>query len=197
MKQIKNSLTFVILITLLSSCASMKLTKNWESNSFENTKKEKILVASRATDIEFRKAFEQEIVSKLKNEGVNAVAAYKTFPDLKDKKNRSEEEINQIVTMFKSKGINAVLSTSLKDTKVLKSSPDKKVSNNTSTANIGKYGVSFAGYYNVSSVEYLSRNLIPIDDLKNTEPTIELSSTTCSLQFIIRKRQTIGRCVSY
>jgi len=152
MNQLKKIVPFVILVAILSSCASMKLTKSWESNSFENTKKEKILVVSRATDLEIRKAFEQEIVSKLKAEGINAVAAYKAFPDLKDKKNRSEEEINQLLAMFKSKGINAILSTSLKDTKILKSSPEKKVSSNFSTDNIGKYGISFANHYNVTSV---------------------------------------------
>ncbi len=87
--------------------------------------------------------------------------------------------------MFKSKGVNAILSTSLKDTKVLKSSPEKKIDNSISTANVGKYGISFTNYYNVNSVEYLGRNLIPIDDLKDTEPTIELSSTTYVIETVL------------
>ena len=178
MKQIKKTLTFVILVSILTSCTSVKLTDNWKSENFEKTKKERILVVARAIDMDVRKSYEQKIASELRANGMNAIEAYKEFPSLKENKDRSEEEKKQLVKMFKEKGINGVLLAALKDKKVLKSSDEKipKQQLYLGTGNIGKYGVSFTSYYNTHSVEYLTRDLIPEEDLGGSEVTIPLTS---------------------
>lgn len=201
MKQINKFITILGIAVMLSSCSSIKLTDSWKSENFDETKKAKILVVARATDIDVREAYEQEIVSKLKTNGIDAIEAYKKFPSLKENKNRSEEETSQIVKMFKEEGINAVLLTALKDTKVQKSTQDTTIDDYMSTGDIGKYGVSFTDYYDVNSIEYLSRNLRPVDNPNNPNDfglTSELISTTYILETVFynltldKKQQLVG-----
>lgn len=184
LKEIKKAIILLVLVLFVTNCASVKLADSWNSENFDSVKTKKVLVIARANDMDVRTAYEQAIVLKLKEEGVDAVAAVKMFPDLKENKNRSQEDINALVESFKTKGINAIILTALKDTKVEESQPQSNSNNYISTANIGRYGISFTDYYNVHSIEYISRNLKPLYN-DSSDVSMPLSSTTYVLEAVI------------
>ncbi len=179
--------TVVILVVIVTTfnCAPVKLSNAWSSDNFDATKSEKILIIARSNDAEVRQAYENELTSKLKAEGINAVASYKIFPDLKDKASRTKVETEEIVKQFKAKGIQSVMLTALKDTKLMQSTQKEGGNNyNKSTINKGQYGFTFVDYYSVHSIEYISRNLRPnynANDSNNTEDIV-LESTTYILE---------------
>ncbi len=183
MKKLNKIIALVILSSVLSNCASTKLTETWSSKDFDDTKSKKLLVVARSNDLEVRKVYEDELVSKLKTQGVDAVAANVIFPNLKEDKDRSQEEIETILSMFNKNGIKSIMLTALKDTKVKKSSTEN-TADYSSTSMKGKYGISFTDYYNVHSIEYISRNLKPVDTNTN-ESVVNLSSTTYILEAVI------------
>ena len=119
-KQYLNTLLLVTSIVLLSSCSpAIKLVNSWKSNEFTATKGKKILVVAKSKDIEVRKAYESTIVKELKRKNIEAIEAYKLFPNLNEDKKRSKEEIKEVLSLFNSKGIKAIMLTSLKDTKTI------------------------------------------------------------------------------
>ncbi len=197
MKEIKKVTLLLVLVMFITNCASVKLANSWNSENFDTTKTRKILVVARDNDMDVRTSYENAMVSKLKEKGVDAVAACELFPDLKENKNRSQEEIDDIVKNFKSKGINVIMLTALKDTKVKESQPKSSSNSPISTANIGRYGISFTDYYSVHSIEYISRGLKPVyNDTQDTGT--KLSSTTYILEAVIydlslaNKEQLVG-----
>lgn len=199
MKHIYRFLVLIPMTVVLSNCASVKLTDNWESKQFSETREKKILVVARATDMDVREAYEQEMVLKLKAKGINAVAAYEAFPSLKESKNRSEEEKSQIVKMFTDEGIHAVLLTALKNTTVQEPSQERLYNDSFSSTRIGEYGISFMSYLDVNSTSYLTKDLIPEDDYINDSGlSHELSSTTYLLEAILydltleKEKQLVG-----
>ncbi|WP_303315737.1 hypothetical protein Q4Q34_14265 [Flavivirga abyssicola] len=197
MKEIKKVALLLVLVMFVTNCASVKLADSWNSENFDTTKTRKILVVARDNDMGIRSSYEKAMVLKLKEKGVDAIAAFELFPDLKEKNNRSQEEIDALVRNFKSKGINAIMLTALKDTKIEESLPQNNSNNYISTANIGKYGISFTDYYNMHSIEYISRGLKPVYN-DNQDLRTQLSSTTYILEAVVydlalaKKEQLVG-----
>ncbi|KAB1067614.1 hypothetical protein F6U93_10030 [Tamlana haliotis] len=117
----KNKLTLLcvaILAIVLHSCGpSIKVTDTWKAPDINQVKGDKILVIARMDDLASRQLFEQEIVSALKSEGVDAAPSYVAFPDIKVNKKMSEEEVNEHIEKFKAEGFGAVALTVLKDVK--------------------------------------------------------------------------------
>ena len=184
MKKLNKTIALLVLSIVLSNCASTKLTEAWSSKDFNDTKSKKLLVVARSNDLEVRKAYENELVSELKEQGIDAVAAHVKFPNLKEDKNRSQEEIDAILSMFNKNGIKSIMLTALKDTKI-ESSSAKSATDYGSASIKGKYGVSFTDYYNVHSIEYISRNLKPVYNDNASENGFVLSSTTYILEAVV------------
>ncbi|WP_282043617.1 hypothetical protein [Winogradskyella flava] len=156
---------------LIVNCASVKLSDSWTSDKFEDTKSKKILVIGRSDDSETRKQYEDLLVQKLKSENVNAFASNQLFPDLREKENLSDEEKNSIVQKFASNGIEGIVLIALKDTKVTYVDENLSPKSDQMTYNKGRYGLSFADYYNVHSIEYLSKDIVRgnVENLSTTK----------------------------
>ncbi len=200
MKKLNKIIALVILSSVLLNCASTKLTETWSSKDFNNTKSKKLLVVARSNDLEVRKAYENELVSRLKNQGVDAEAAHIKFPNLKESKNYSQEEIDAVLSMFNKNGIKSIMLTALKDTK-LETSKNENNANYGLASMKGRYGVSFTDYYNVHSIEYISGSLKPVYNNDNiSENNLALSSTTYVLEAVIydltleSDKQLVGVC---
>ncbi|MFI1743086.1 hypothetical protein [Thalassobellus sediminis] len=198
MKEIKKVTLLLVLVLFVTNCASVKLANSWHSENFDTTKTRKILVVARDNDMDVRTSYENAMVSNLKEEGVDAVSAFEMFPALKENKNRKQEEIEALVESFKSNGINAIMLTALKDTNIEESQPKSTSFSPVSTANVGMYGISFTDYYNVHSIEYISRGLKPVYNDSQDAGTTRLSSTTYILEAIVydltlaNKKQLVG-----
>ena len=179
------NIVLVIFGLLIVNCSSAKLSNSWTSTNFDKTKKQKLLIIARSNDFDVRKSYEDELVLKLKELDVNAVAAYELCPYLKEKVNRSQEELNSLIQDFRNNGIEGILLTNLKNTKTESIDPTVK-SNDNSLSQKGKYGISFTDYYNINSIEYLNSNLKPINQKKEFDyNTTAFDSTTYTLEVIL------------
>lgn len=190
----------IVLITLvlLSSCTTTKLVNSWEASEFESTKSKKILVIARSNDNEVRKAYESRIAKELSSLQINAVESNKIFPNLTGNKKKSKEEIKNILSMFKREGIEAILLTSLKDTKTITKWPTTLKTTDTRASNFNRYRVSFTNFYDVSSNEYLTSSLRPRNSNAIDDPSPALKSTTYLLEALLydltleEKKQLVG-----
>ncbi len=116
MNQITKIFLFLIVLTTLS-CSSIRLSDNWKSDDFSTLKTEKILIVAKSKNKQISENYEKEIVNKLRDIGIDAVELHKKYPQLTGNKKPSEEELDQLIKMFKADGINGILVSSLKETK--------------------------------------------------------------------------------
>ncbi|WP_298539052.1 hypothetical protein [uncultured Aquimarina sp.] len=116
MKKIKHLLIVILVGMGTWSCSTIKLIDSWKSEDFQTVKSKKILVAAKSPNPTIQKSYEKAIASKLRGQQIDAIEMHKVFPSIEDKKERTAEEIEQILRMFKEKKIEALLITSLKKT---------------------------------------------------------------------------------
>ncbi len=173
---IKNSIALLFLL-LLFGCGSTKLSNSWKSKSFQNITTKKIVVAAKHSDIEVRKSYETAIIKKLNDLGVNAIEAYKNFPDLEEKEERTQEEINQILETFSKKGIEGIIVTSLKNT-ITQNNVSDTERLDIPTAYQKKRFFTFNDYDDL-------RALPSLDILDFDDPTTKLESTTYILEALV------------
>ncbi|MDO6761482.1 hypothetical protein Q4566_14820 [Tamlana sp. 2_MG-2023] len=118
MKQKLTLLCASLIAIVFYSCGpSIKVTDTWKAPDIREIHDDKILVIARMDDRASRQLFEQEIVSKLKSVGINAVPSYSTYPDIKINKKLEESEVNEDIAKFKKDGFGAVALTVVKDVK--------------------------------------------------------------------------------
>ena len=110
---------FVFGTLILSGCSGMKLANSYKSDDFETLRNKKMLVIARTPIEDVRKAYEIDLVSKLKANGVNAVASHVAFPELKRVDNKTAERIADVIAMFRKEGFDILTLTSLKDVQEL------------------------------------------------------------------------------
>lgn len=111
--------TLIVLTLLFSGCSGMKLANSYKSEDFETLKNKKMLVIARTPIEDVRKAYEIDLVNKLKAKGVNAVASHIAFPDLKRIENKTAERIAEVIALFRKEGFDILTLTSLKDVREL------------------------------------------------------------------------------
>lgn len=199
----KGNIILVVLSGLfLISCSSTSLKRAWKDQSFAQATTNKTLIIVKSKDQEVRKAYENELAAKLKKKGYLVVVAHQEFPDLRNKENRTESEIANIIDSFREKGIQNVMITSLKNIKTVTPEPEN---NQTVTTNPiitpRPISVTFLEYYtSYSSTEYLTETLRPRSgDAPQGEYIEFLSSTVYNLETLIyditkkTDNQLIGR----
>lgn len=176
----------LVIFMLLQSCSSVKLVDAYFTKDDHSLKSKRILVIARSEDLDVRRAYEDELVSKIVQKGFSATTAYELFPDLKEKRNRSEVEIQEIVDQFKAKGIQSIVVTSLKHTRTFRPEPIKREESMPESTQKGRYGVSFVDYYNVNSANFLSSSLRPVPvDSEGIDDQSFLETTIYSLEAIV------------
>lgn len=186
MKKTCFKIAVISYITIFTNCASVQLSDAYTSEGFKESISKKILILARSEDDYIRESYENELVSKLKSQHLDAVSALDMFPDLKVKKDRTQEEKLNILKLFRDSKIEAIVLIALKDTRIDRPETNYNDNSYIPTNSKGKYGISFIDYYNVNSVEYLSAKLKPIDFTSETENTnFYLKSTTYILEAVI------------
>ncbi len=116
MKKIKHLLRVTLISIILWSCSAIKLIDSWKSEDFLTVKSKKILVVAKSPNPAIQKSYEKAIASKLKKQHIDVVEMHNVFPNIRDKEQRTTEEVEQILRMFEEKKIEALLITSLKKT---------------------------------------------------------------------------------
>lgn len=98
-----------------SNCSSVDVLNSWKSDDFSVMKEKNILAIARTKDKSIRIAFEDELVTKLQEEGYKASASHKMFSMLDPDAKISEERAESIKKMFKEKGYDGVILTVVKE----------------------------------------------------------------------------------
>ncbi len=109
---------FLVLATVLiaSSCSGVKVTDSWKADGIGDLTNEKILVIARTDDNVGRQRFEQEIASRLRENGFSDVTeSYMKFPSTPHNKKRTKEETDKVISIIQAEGFNIVVLTVLRD----------------------------------------------------------------------------------
>ncbi|TNJ46406.1 hypothetical protein KFZ70_13300 [Tamlana fucoidanivorans] len=142
MKRKLQIFTLFILTLALHNCGpSISVTDSWSAPDVRDIKGDKMLVMARMDDLASRQLFEQEIVSKLKTEGINAVASYNQYPDIKLNEKLTDEQIDGQVSRFKKDGFETIVLTVVKDVKT------EMVTQESGGYVTGGYYPMYYGYY--------------------------------------------------
>jgi len=117
MKTIGKLLGILLLITIVFSCSSVKVTDSWKDIQLSDVKDKKIMVISKTEDGVVRQQFETDLVDNLSINGVNSTESFKHFPEMSDTGTLNESQLKQLKKELKNNGIDMILLTVLKDVK--------------------------------------------------------------------------------
>lgn len=117
MKNLVRNILVLAAMLVMSCGPSIKVTDTWQAPDIKNAKSDKFLVMARVDDMVGRQRFENEIVAKLKNEGIQATESYKQYPSVNLNQKVTESDVEQFVTQLKKDGYQGVVLTVIKDVK--------------------------------------------------------------------------------
>lgn len=115
MKTIKKIFGSTVILILLSSCSSVKMIDSWKNLEVSDLKDKKIMIVSKTDDKTARIRFEKDLVEHLNKKGYQSVESYIMFPKSSSTKELSEQEMTEIKSILKNRGIKVVIMTTLKD----------------------------------------------------------------------------------
>lgn len=141
MKVVYKILGTLIVLILLSSCSSVKVTDSWRNLEVPDIKNKKIMVVSKTDDKITRMRFEKDLVQHLNQNGYQSIESYIMFPKSSPTKELTELETIKIKEELKSKGVGIVIMTILKDS--------EEYTTTTTTSN-NSYNEVYPPYYGLS-----------------------------------------------
>jgi len=105
----KNCIVILINVMLLFSCSSSKILEQWKDPEMLYYDSNKVLVIGITRNFEARNIFEDELVSKLENNGVNAVKSIDFFENFFSNSKKSEEELDVIEKQLLDAGFDIII----------------------------------------------------------------------------------------
>ncbi|OUR94550.1 hypothetical protein A9Q87_02640 [Flavobacteriales bacterium 34_180_T64] len=139
MKKVIKILGVNIIVLLIVSCSSVKVTDSWKDNEVVNLVDKKVLVLSKSKDDLTRKQFEIDLVDKLEENNINSVESFKLIPKVDVNDSLTKSEIDELKRKYIEKGIDVVIMTVLKDTQEFETT--------TTTGGSNYYFSSYPVYY--------------------------------------------------
>ena len=115
MKTILKYIGLIIVSFLLTNCSSVRTVDVWKNKEPLNLKHKKVIVFSKTDDNIIRTLFENDIVDRLKQKGINPIESYTLFPIMDTSKELTKNEKKQFTQNLRSQGIDIVILTVLKD----------------------------------------------------------------------------------
>jgi len=82
--RIYSLVAIVIIVLLLSACASTQLVTEWQDKRYQGGQLNRIMVIGAIDNTLYRRTYEDAIVEKFQENGIDAVASYTLMSDLKD-----------------------------------------------------------------------------------------------------------------
>jgi hypothetical protein len=107
----------LLAIAFYSCGPSIKVTDTWRAPDASAIRSETFLVIARMDDLASRQLVELEMVSKMKEAGINATSSYTKYPNIKQNQKLTESQISDRVATFKKDGFDAIVLTVVKDVK--------------------------------------------------------------------------------
>ncbi|REE07728.1 MULTISPECIES: hypothetical protein [Winogradskyella] len=105
---------YVIIILILVSCSSVKMTDTWVDKELIISKPKKVLVVGLTDNLTARKIFEEQLKTKLKNRGIEAIESYNVFKPTFTSLKQTEEDIQNEIVKLTNDGFDAILISAVK-----------------------------------------------------------------------------------
>ena len=105
----------LLVVVLVVGCSTTKMdSENWTADTYIPTAQTRILVIANTDAIDLQREFENKMARALAKKGFKSLKMNELLPQIPYKQERSDEEIEQIVQLFKGKGIRTVVLASQK-----------------------------------------------------------------------------------
>ena len=138
---VKPFLYFASIILFVGCGTSVKVTDAWQADDIDEARKEKYLVIARVDDMPGRQQFEQEIASRLREGGIEAVESYSQYPSLNILMQLSDEDIDRWIASIRNEGFNGIVLTVIKDSK-----SEQRTASSGVGIGVGHYPSMYDGY---------------------------------------------------
>ena len=107
----------VFSLSLLNSCATVKVVDSWKADDLSEIQNKNVLVITRTSNIKIRKIFEDAFMKRLKASDIKGNVSYNLIKDINTEKKLTENEVAAALQTIKNEGYNAIVLTVLKDRK--------------------------------------------------------------------------------
>lgn len=141
---------YILVILLLTSCSSTRVTDSWVSETHKNYKPKKILIIGLTDNNPGRQLFEEQLKKELTLRGVEAVESHTVFKPTFTNSIQTEVEIENEIKRLSREGFDAVIISAVKgvDEKVNYSGDHFRVS-----YNWRRFGSYYYKYQNIYHTE--------------------------------------------
>lgn len=112
MKKTMYSIILIGFAIIMSSCSSVKVLDSWKGENIATVKDKKILVITRADNVQARIAFEEAIANDLRGAGYDATESYLKYSNYKPDEKADESKIKALI---EKEGFQVVVVSVLKD----------------------------------------------------------------------------------
>ncbi|GAA4275719.1 hypothetical protein [Aquimarina mytili] len=161
MKTIKKMIGIFMVLILLSSCSSVRITDSWRNLEVPEIKDKKVMIVSKTDDQTVRIRFEKDLVENLNKKGYQSVESYVVFPNSSPTKELSKSETLEIKEKLKNYGIDVVIVTVLKHSEEYTKTTNKN--NSFHTVYPSYYGLGYyRGFYRYYGTIYVDSDPVTV-----------------------------------
>ncbi|WP_299439320.1 hypothetical protein [uncultured Aquimarina sp.] len=161
MEVIKKIIGPLMVLMLLSSCSSVRITDSWKNLEVPDIKHKRVMVVSKTDDHTARVRFEKDLVENLNKNGYQSVESYIIFPKSSPTKELNESETLEIKEKLKNNGVDVVIVTVLKHCEEYTKTTSKN--NSFHTIYPSYYGLGYyRGFYRYYGTIYLDSDPVTV-----------------------------------
>ena len=143
---------FTVVVVLLSSCSTVKITDTWKDTNAMDLKEHKMIVVSVSDNDTSRMRFEKDMVQSLNTEGYRAVESFTKFPEISPSKKVQGAELEALKNKLRNDGVELVIVNVVSDIKNYTTTSSNSTGYNTMPYYGHRYHRGFYGYYGGMSV---------------------------------------------
>ena len=105
---------YILLIVLMTSCSSSRVTDSWVNEDYKTYQPKKVLIIGLTEHLNGRTTFENKLKKELNARGIEAVESYNVFKPTFTNARQTEKEIEAEIDRLSNKGFDAVLISAVK-----------------------------------------------------------------------------------
>lgn len=108
------ALYYTLVLLLLVSCSSTRMTDTWTNKEYTNYQPKKVLIVGITENLTARRIFEEQLKNELTNRGIEAVESYTVFEPSFTNSKQTKEDIDQEINSVSKQGFDAILISAVK-----------------------------------------------------------------------------------
>ncbi|WP_347925582.1 hypothetical protein [Pontimicrobium sp. SW4] len=159
------SFYYIVIVLLLTSCTTIKMTDTWVNKEYTNYQPKKVLIVGLTGNLIARKMFEEQLKTEFTNRGIDAVESYDVFKPTFTSLKQTEGDIENEIKRISNEGFDAILISAVKGI-------DEKVSYSGDTYRRDYYWRRFGLYYYLVQDVYLVEGYYNKYDIYHIETSL-------------------------